>query len=247
MSEEVTRREIYDRLHEGHELRFPVADYPAFYEWLNVPEGASDLTLVDIACGQGFFLEAAERCSDGRVALHGVDFSDTALDMALKRSPSSRLTKGSAYALPYADCCFDYCVNLGSLEHFDRPEAAAREMVRVLKPTGKALVVVPNEYYLGTIWRVFAYGDADDQGQEGITQFRTVNGWKRLFLAAGLDVTGVTGYNGVDHITWYFRRRDGVVTAQEKTWRTLLDVFLKPAIPLNLSHCFVFSLRRQPQ
>jgi hypothetical protein len=119
-------------------------------------------------------------------------------------------------------------------------------MRRIMRPTGKAMVIVPNAYYLGTVWRVMAYGEADDQGQEGVTDFRTINDWTAMMKTAGFDITGLRGYNGEHHIAWYFKRPDGVITDRERSWRAFLNTFVKPAIPLNLSQCFVYFLRRQP-
>jgi SAM-dependent methyltransferase len=244
MSEEQRRQQAYNELHRHDELRFPKEDYPAFCDWLNIPRGGAGLRLLDIACGQGFFLEAAAVAAP-ELQLSGVDFSSVALELAARRAPRAELQLGSAYELPYLDEQFDYCVNLGSMEHFDAPERAVGEMARVLKPTGKAMVIVPNQYYLGSIWRALAYGESEEQGQEGLTHFRTTQEWKRLFLENGLDVLGIQGYNGEDHIAWYFKRPDGRLTDAERQWRLMLNTFVKPLIPLNLSQCFVVFLRRQ--
>jgi len=241
--EERKRQQSYDALHKQDQLRFPLEDYPVFYSWLNIPGTGKGLRLLDIASGQGFFLEAAEQ--NGEVSCYGVDFSEVALEFAKRRLHRTELKQSSAYALPFEDGFFDYCVNLGSLEHFDEPERSLVEIRRVLKSNGKALIIVPNKFYLGTIWRVYAYGEDDDQGQQGLTNFRTITSWKNLFLSCGLDVTGVHGYNGEHHINWFFRRPDGRISDQEKQWRRLLNEFVKPMIPLNLCHCFVFTVRRQ--
>jgi ubiquinone/menaquinone biosynthesis C-methylase UbiE len=244
-SEEKHRKIIYNTLHRTDPLRFPLEDYPIFYSWLNIPGDGKGLRLLDIACGQGFFLEAVEK-GGSKLEVHGVDFSKIAIEKARERVRSAKVQLGSAYALPYPDKYFDYCVNLGSLEHFDLPENALQEIHRVLHPAGKTMVIVPNQYYLGTIWKVLAYGEGEDQGQEGITHFRTINSWTSLFLRNKLDVVGVRGYNGEDHIAWYFKRQEGKITEEEILWRTILNTFVKPWIPLNLSQCFVFFLRRQP-
>jgi SAM-dependent methyltransferase len=242
---EPSRQDVYDRLHREAELRFPLEDYPAFVDWLDVPNGGDGLSLVDIACGQGFFLaEAARRLP--ALAVHGVDFSAVALDKARARAGAATFHQGPAERLPFADGSLDYCVNLGSLEHFADPGAALVEMRRVMRPDAKAMVIVPNPYYLGTVWRVMTYGDADDQGQDGVTEMRTVNDWTAMMKRAGFDITGLRGYNGEHHIAWYFHRPDGAITDRERQWRAMLNTFVKPLIPLNLSQCFVFTLRRQP-
>jgi SAM-dependent methyltransferase len=239
------REAEYDRLHADAELRFPLEDYPTFHEWLDIPNGGRGLSLVDIACGQGFFLSEAARLSP-ELELHGVDFSQIGLDKAGARVRAI-WHKAAAESLPLADSSVDYCVSLGSLEHFANPLAALVEMRRVMRPTAKAMVIVPNAYYLGTVWRVMAYGEADDQGQEGVTEFRTINDWTAMIKAAGFDITGLRGYNGEHHIAWYFKRPDGIVTDRERTWRAFLNTFVKPVIPLNLSQCFVYILRRQQE
>jgi len=236
----------YNDLHQKSELRFPREDYDSFFDWLNVPADSADLSLLDIACGQGFFLESAEK-KTRQIRLEGVDFSPVGLDKARTRLRRARLTEASAYELPYGDESFDYVTNLGSLEHFTRPVDALREMARVLKRTGKGVVIVPNRYYLGNIWQVYAYGEEDNQGQEGICHFNTVSGWEAIIRSASLDPIAVRAYNGEDHLAWYFRRRvPAEITAYERAYRHLLDTFVKPGIPLNLSQCFVFFVRRQP-
>jgi len=243
MSTAIDRKAAYDKLHETAELRFPREDYPTFCSWLNVP-AVGGLRLLDIACGQGFFLEAAETACP-QLELDGLDFSATALARSRSRLTRTRLHEASATAMPFPDASFDYCVNLGSLEHFEDPAAAMREMHRVMKPTAKAMVIVPNQFYLGNIWRVVAYGETEEQEQEGMTTFRSAGEWTRLFRSCHLDVTGVTPYNGVHHLAWYFKRRDGAITEDERRWRATLDTFVKPFIPLELSQCFAFMIRRQ--
>jgi SAM-dependent methyltransferase len=238
------REAEYDRLHADAELRFPLEDYPIFHQWLDIPAGGRGLSLVDVACGQGFFLAEAARLSPD-LELHGVDFSQVGLDKARARVRAT-WHKAPAEKLPFADASIDYCVNLGSLEHFANPVAALEEMRRVMKATGKAMVIVPNAYYLGTVWRVMAYGDGEDQGQGGVTDFRTINAWTAMMKEAGFDITGVRGYNGEHHIAWYFKRPDSAITDRERSWRAFLNTFVKPLIPLNLSQCFVYFLRRQP-
>jgi SAM-dependent methyltransferase len=246
MDDETKGREIYNALHKQNELRFPKEDYAHFYSWLNIPPGAKGLSLLDVACGQGFFLQCAEQAND-RLALWGVDFSPVAIEKARVKLRSASLVETSVSQLPFQNEAFDYIVNLGSLEHFHRPVDSLKELRRVLKTTGKAMIIVPNQYYLGNIWRVLAYGEEDDQGQEGMTRYRTVRGWEVEFRQAGLDPIAVQGYNGEDHIAWYFKRKNNRVTKEEKAYRHVLDTFVKPLIPLNLSQCFVFFLRRQPK
>jgi SAM-dependent methyltransferase len=49
-------------------------------------------------------------------------------------------------ALPFGDASFDAIYSMGTIEHFDETEQAVREMARVLKPGGCAIVGVPNRH-----------------------------------------------------------------------------------------------------
>lgn len=49
-------------------------------------------------------------------------------------------------ALPFRDASFDAIYSMGTIEHFDETEQAVREMTRVLKPGGCAIIGVPNRH-----------------------------------------------------------------------------------------------------
>lgn len=49
-------------------------------------------------------------------------------------------------ALPFRDASFDAVYSMGTIEHFDETEQAVREMARVLKPGGCAIIGVPNRH-----------------------------------------------------------------------------------------------------
>ncbi len=49
-------------------------------------------------------------------------------------------------ALPFADNCFDACINIVTLEHVCEPGRALCEMERTLAPGGRLLMIVPHEW-----------------------------------------------------------------------------------------------------
>ena len=57
---------------------------------------------------------------------------------------AARFSVGDCRHVPYQDNTFDAIYSMGTIEHFDETEAAVREMWRVLKPGGRAIVGVPN-------------------------------------------------------------------------------------------------------
>jgi SAM-dependent methyltransferase len=48
-------------------------------------------------------------------------------------------------SLPFADDAFDLAYSMGTIEHFSEYAAAVREIHRVLKPGGRAIIGVPNK------------------------------------------------------------------------------------------------------
>ena len=95
--------------------------------------------LLDLGCGTGFTLT---QLPPG-VRATGLDYSPTALRLARRRATSASLVRGSAYALPFGDGAFDAALALDVLEHLGDDRAAARELARVVRPGGVAIVTVP--------------------------------------------------------------------------------------------------------
>ncbi len=92
-------------------------------------------SVVDVGCGEGYFLGSL---ANGREA-HGVDLSVPAIDLAARRWPDvSWWVVNADRALPFADGSFDLALSIVGR----RPAA---ELRRVLKPAGRLLVAVPAE------------------------------------------------------------------------------------------------------
>jgi SAM-dependent methyltransferase len=94
--------------------------------------------LLDVGCGTGGTLDRLSPF--GNVV--GLDLETTALAFCRERG-YGRLVQASATAMPFAEATFDAIVALDVLEHIPDHEAAAREIMRVLKPGGAVFVTVP--------------------------------------------------------------------------------------------------------
>jgi ubiquinone/menaquinone biosynthesis C-methylase UbiE len=105
-----------------------------FLDWL-APR--SDLTWVDVGCGNGAFTELlVERCAPAKV--HGVDPSEGQLDFARKR-PAARVAEfrqGDAMALPFGDRMFDVATMALVIFFVPDPVKGVAEMKRVVRPGG---------------------------------------------------------------------------------------------------------------
>ncbi len=114
------------------------------------------LSLLDVGCGTGSFLDVLSRRVSSRWEYHGVDISDAAIEIGRQQYPDLRLTAADASSLPAPDASFDVVTCYGSWEHFAEPKDAIAEAARVLVPGGWFFAMIPT---LG-IHRT----DRDDEG-----------------------------------------------------------------------------------
>jgi len=200
--------------------RAPLRDSDALYSWAaRVLGPEKGRTLLDIACGGGHFLRAA--LAAGTVAV-GVDLSTEALKLARANAPGAALLCANGEGLPFGPSTFDYAVNLGGLEHFLDPALGVREMARVLKPDGWAVLLLPNSYFLMTIFNVWRSGSTGRRTDQEVDRWATRGEWTRLLDENGLRVRSVLKYNyRVRQAPWKYR-------------------LLRPFIPRDLSYCFLF-------
>lgn len=115
--------------------------------------------ILEVGCGEGTKLSALAaryRC--------GVDVSSLAIKLARKRL--DRALVADVNQLPFADSEFDVVVSFFSLEHFEFPERALREMLRVLRRGGELVILTPNfgspnrasPCFRGSRWRKLLVG-----------------------------------------------------------------------------------------
>ena len=99
--------------------------------------------ILDIGCGTGANLEMLSEFG----AAEGVDVAPEALRFCRSRGLKS-VKEARAEQLPYSDSSFDLVTGLDVVEHLDDDVAALKEMYRVLRPGGHALIFVPAFMFL---------------------------------------------------------------------------------------------------
>lgn len=99
--------------------------------------------ILDIGCGTGANIKSF---SIGRTAI-GSDFSADALGFC-KNSVNVPLVRCSAESLPFKDDVIDTITILDVLEHLDGDVKAMKEIRRVLKVSGNAIITVPAHMFL---------------------------------------------------------------------------------------------------
>ena len=163
-----------------------------------------------------------------------MDFSFAALQKGMEDYDLRSVWMSNAERLSVADRSFDFVTNVGSVEHYFDPEAAIREMRRILKPEGVACILVPNTFSLfGNVQYAWRAGDAFDDGQP-LQRYNTRRGWHRLLEKNGLIPFRTLKYErewprtGEDCL-WYLKRPS-----------KLLKLLISPLVPVNLANSLVY-------
>ena len=89
--------------------------------------------VVDLATGPGYVAAGAR--ARGAVPT-GVDVANAMVELATELHPGIEFIEASVADLPFADESFDVVVGNFMILHTGGPEQAAREIVRVLRPSG---------------------------------------------------------------------------------------------------------------
>src|SRR5262245_5323046 len=212
---------------KGLESMRPAAAYPVFLDLLAAKSGTR---LLDVSCGAGSLLAAAQ---ERGIEAVGVDLSDQAVRLAKRVAPTSEVAVGAGEALAFRDRSFDYVTCLGSLEHFLDMGKGLDEMKRVAKPDARFCIMVPNQAFIG--WKVLGHqGTAQQDINENL---QSLAAWRALFAEHGLEVLRVVP-DRWHAVRWRMRRggsalRFVIGPVLEAAWRL---------IPLRWQYQFVFVL-----
>jgi SAM-dependent methyltransferase len=131
------------------------------------------LNILDVGCGTGANLEMLSQFGNAE----GVDVSAEALEFCRARG-LQQVREGAAEALPYDNDSFDLVTGLDVVEHLDDDVAGLKEMRRVLRADGRAVLFVPAFMFL---WGV----------QDDISNHRrryTMAGLKEAVRKAGFEI-----------------------------------------------------------
>jgi SAM-dependent methyltransferase len=152
----------------------------SFLDRISKSLGKDNPDILDVGCGTGANLELLGEYGPAK----GVDVSQEALAFCRARGLTD-VRLGEAEKLPYPDSSFDLVTGLDVVEHLDDDLAGLREMHRVLRPDGRALVFVPAFMFL---WGV----------QDDISNHRrryTLKQIKETVRTAGFEIESATYAN----------------------------------------------------
>lgn len=105
-------------------------------------------------------LDAAPR----QVKCLGLDIARAAVDACARTCPEADIINASVYQMPLMCASLDLITCIEVLEHLLKPKRALDEMLRVLRPTGRLAISVPDgdfddwEWH-NNYWNVSAFRD----------------------------------------------------------------------------------------
>lgn len=105
------------------------------------------LDILDVACGTGDFAIGMAKSAPAGSRITGIDISENMLSIGREKVRAAGLdgcvglAAGDCEALPFADCTFDRATAAFGVRNFEHLETGLREMYRVLKPSGKTVIL----------------------------------------------------------------------------------------------------------
>jgi demethylmenaquinone methyltransferase/2-methoxy-6-polyprenyl-1,4-benzoquinol methylase len=113
---------------------------------------------LDVACGSGKLTARLSRIAGAGGRVVGLDFSPEMLAIARHDHPGIEFLEGDALNLPFDDATFDAATIAFGLRNLSDPVKGLREMLRVIKPRGRAVVlefVRPPRGPIGSAYRLY--------------------------------------------------------------------------------------------
>lgn len=152
---------MFDRIARRYDLVNTVLSFGADARWrrraARTAAPGVEGTALDVACGSGR-LTAELRRQAPRGFVAGLDFSGRMLDVAASEAPGPGYVRGDGLALPFTDGSFDAVTIAFGLRNLTDPVRGLREMRRVLRPGGRAVVlefVRPGRGPIGAAYRAY--------------------------------------------------------------------------------------------
>jgi len=175
-------------------------EYPWLYEAAEFTQHSGERVL-EIGCGTG--CDLLQFAKHGAIAT-GVDITETHLNLACQRVRNlATVVHADMLDLPFDDYSFDYVYSHGVLHHSDQPIQAVREILRVLRPSGKFNVHVYSWFSESAAIYFLKHGFAFRRYIENSTtkvhiDFYGRYSLKRLFAPARITVRKFQCY----HLPW---------------------------------------------
>lgn len=121
-----------------------------------INELPTDSFVVDMGCGEGSFVDHLKDKVKKEVVFTGFDLSKDGVQLASDFSEKGFFFIGDVTNMPFRNESVDCLLNIFSPSHYE-------EMLRVLKPDGLIIKVIPESYYLKEMRELFYRDNPDRQ------------------------------------------------------------------------------------
>ncbi|HSS92630.1 MAG TPA: bifunctional demethylmenaquinone methyltransferase/2-methoxy-6-polyprenyl-1,4-benzoquinol methylase UbiE [Candidatus Dormibacteraeota bacterium] len=155
-------RAMFDRIARRYDLVNTVLSAGTDGGWRQRAAKATGLAAggsgLDVACGSGKLTAQLARIAGPKGRVLGLDFSPQMLEVARREHAGIEFLEGDALNLPFDDGSFDASTIAFGLRNLADPVRGLSEMLRVVKPQGRAVVlefVRPPKGPIGSLYRVY--------------------------------------------------------------------------------------------
>ena len=153
-----------------------------------------------------------DKALEAEMDVSGIDISPVltakAVENYKKKGYEPNFVVGDMRNMPLPDNTFDYLYTMGTIEHVPDPENAVREIHRVLKPGGVAVIGVPYRFdifgraavaWVGNKTGIFPYGD------------EMCFSWKEFKKLISVADFEIIDRSGAYFMPWPLRFADGIL------------------------------------
>lgn len=213
--------------------------------WLDrfLPVSGAGLKLLDVGCGTGYHLA---RYRTRGFEIVGMDGSAEMLREARSVNPSVEFHQGDVDDLPLPSATYDYVLCIEVLRYLPDIASCVREIARVLKPGGVALVTAAPPLQANAYWPINRVASAlKPRRLTALKQFFHSSGrLRREFGAAGFNRVDVHGVYGGPMI-WIERLMPRVMPGLLSAWEKVDDKIADAPVLRHFSNMFLVCAGKQ--
>ncbi|HXG95307.1 MAG TPA: class I SAM-dependent methyltransferase [Blastocatellia bacterium] len=202
-----------------------------------LPERGDGLSLLDVGCGTGNHMA---RLRERGFQVAGVDGSESMLEHARANNPGAEIHRADVEAIPFADASFDFVLCIEVLRYLPDAAACVREMARVLRPGGVALVTAAPVFNLNgysvinRVANLVKLGDLVRLKQF----FTTSRKLRRQFVEAGFEKPAIHGVY-IGPVNWIERLAPRMLPRALKAWEKIDSAVADRAVLREFSNMFL--------
>jgi SAM-dependent methyltransferase len=135
-------------------------------------KGFAPTSALDYGCGEGRYLDMIESIFP-KIALSGCDISDVGLAIAKTKHPKTEFRSMRSEAVEFPGAAFDLIISIEVLEHVQDVHLALREIARMLRYGGLAVITTPCANRYSVEWFINKWRGGLQPTPDGYGRFAT--------------------------------------------------------------------------